>query len=100
MQSVPIPAFNLMVGAVYAERSGMLSEQPKLVVTQVLYRHDNSERIGLVVRNLDVRHADAADMTDPPLYEAPSYDFNKEVYLVGLCVNPDTWDERDFGQDY
>jgi len=95
---VPVSAFNLIVGAVYTERSNAQNGQPRLVVTHILYRHDNSERIGLTVRHLDVRHVQMTDAGDPPLYESPSYDFGKTVYLVGLSVHPDSWDDDDTGQ--
>jgi hypothetical protein len=96
---VPISAFNLIPGAVYTERSNAEQAMPRLVVTRVLYRHDNSERIGVTVRNLDVRHAKASEDSDPPLYEAPSYHYVDTVYLIGLSVNPDSWDDDDIGQD-
>jgi hypothetical protein len=96
---VPISAFNLMPGAVYTEKSNAEDPKPRLVVTSVLYRHTSSERIGVTVRHLDVRDARASEDTDPPLYEAPSYHFVDTVYLIGLCVNPDSWDDDDIGQD-
>jgi len=91
---VKIAAYNLGVGAVFATSE---SSDDLHCVTQVLYRHTGSERIGLVVREV-LADRNEKDVAPVPNYDAPSFDFEDEVWLVGMIVNPDTWDDDDFGQ--
>lgn len=107
LASVPLNAYNLIPGAAFREPKTSASKV--FIVTQVLYRHAGSERIGLLCRVRDeyitARFPQVTDDTKAlgreavGRYETFSLDFCDEVLLVGLSVNPDTWDDTDIGQE-
>lgn len=108
MQSIKMRAYNLRAGACFMlhepslERAdevtrsrGMQSQ--KLVVTKVLYRHTDSELICVLVRRLDGAESISFATEIPPMYLTEQFDFNDSVWLLGLVVNEDGWDDADYG---
>lgn len=96
---VPVNAFNLIVGAAF-RMEGDASRG--YVVTHVLYRHAGTERIGIVCRVIGIylRPKYNEDSNEGVgKYETFSLDFCDTVQLIGLSVNPDSWDDIDIGQD-
>lgn len=95
LPSIKLSAFNLGVGAAFKKYE---DSDEIYVVTHVLYRHHNSERIGVTTRSLTAFvQGDGGETTEVPQYDAPSFHFADPVWLVGLVVNPDTWSDEDTG---
>lgn len=98
MKAVPIAAYNLVPGAAFtlsepSEDYDQIRDRKVEVVTSILYRHSNSERVGVVTRKVD----HFVDGDGPAVYDTHSFHYEDKVWLVGLCINPDTWDDNDFG---
>lgn len=94
MQHIELAAFNLRQGAAFTTENAAST----YVVTQVLYRHANTERIGVLVRILGEWVTTADGETKVPVYDTFSFHYCDEVFLLGLVVNEDSWDDFDFGQ--
>lgn len=95
LETVPLSAFNLIEGAAFQ----LGGNSQVFIVTKILYRHSGAERIGVLVRVLDEwvpSHVAAKEKVGK--YNTFSFDFCDVIHLVGLCVNPDSWDDLDIGQ--
>jgi hypothetical protein len=102
---VPISAFNLIEGAAFRQNrdDGSTQAYRTYVVTKVLYRSNNAERVGILARVLgewEQNQLDDGTYVGEKVakYDTFSFDFCDTVRLVGLSVNPDSWDDLDVGQ--
>jgi hypothetical protein len=99
LSAVKLVAFNLIVGAAFSRHVADTGQLGVIeVVTKVLYRSANAERIGVLTRVLDNYLSDDLHSEKVPLYDTHSFGYCDTVHLVGLCVNADSWDDDNIGQ--
>ena len=100
-------AFNLRKGAAFMVHNPLTPRVDEvtrkrdlahkvLVVTEILHRHPSTETISVACRIIGSYAAPGRE-DSPPVYVIETFDYNDTVFLVGLVVNEDSWDDDNLG---